>query len=471
MAVIIRNGVVATENSISRCDIKIENGIFSDIAERIIPQSTDEIVDADGVYVLPGGIDAHVHLEQSAMGAVNSDDWYTGTKAAAMGGTTTVISFIIPETDDVKQNFAKWYENASSKSAIDFGAHYNLPGSHDRFIDQLHILTELGIPSVQFFLAGNGTKNISDYDLLCFFDRFRDSNLMAMVNAENADFFKRNLLKANQQGKSEIETIKYIHSRWARIEAVSRLCKIAAECQYDSLYFAHLNLSEEIEILRWHKNNGLKAVGETCLQYLCFTENVYKDSHPEKWICTPAFGENRDIDALWHALMDDTVDFLSSDHCPYLLNGAEEFLYEGTKYHLPGKEVGHGDYRKTPLGLPGVGDRIPVFWTEGVVKHHLPIRKFVDLVAANPAKVFGLYPQKGCIRKGSDADLVLFSPKLQVSYGRDCSYHRSDYNVYEGFELTGFPVSVMQRGSWLVKNREWTGKKGAGVFIPRENPL
>jgi dihydropyrimidinase len=228
-----------------------------------------------------------------------------------------------------------------------------------------------------------------------------------------------------------------------------------------------MNTAGEVDMLQYAREHGLKVMGETCPQYLFFTEDDLRRPDGAKWICSPPMRTAVDNARLWEGLADGTIQTIGTDHCPFFYDGTKPILYEGKPVAIPGKELGGDDFTKIPNGLPGVEDRLPVLWTTGVGSGKLTANQFVALTSTNPAKIFGLYPRKGALLPGSDADIVIWDPQKKVKYGVALSHQRTDYNLYEGWELTGFPEKVFLRGQCIVDGVRWLGKSGMGQFLPR----
>ena len=228
-----------------------------------------------------------------------------------------------------------------------------------------------------------------------------------------------------------------------------------------------MNVAGEVDQLNYARQHGLPVMGETCPQYLFFTVENLKRPDGSKWICSPPMRTSGDNQRLWHAISEGTIQVVATDHCPFFFDGTRPIQYEGKWISIPGKELGAGDFTKVPNGVPMVGDRLPILWTYGVRAGRISPNKFVALTSTNPAKIFGLYPQKGSLLPGADADLVIWDPKLQITYGVDRAKHRTDYNLFEGWELTGYPEKVFLRGNLIVDGEAWFGKSGMGRFLPR----
>jgi dihydropyrimidinase len=234
------------------------------------------------------------------------------------------------------------------------------------------------------------------------------------------------------------------------------------------LYVVHLNTAGEVDQIRYARDQGLKVMGETCPQYLFFTVDQLRRPDGAKWICSPPMRTQNDTEGLWSGMADGTIQTVGTDHCPFFFDGTRSIMYEGNDIAIPGKELGKGDFTKIPNGLPGVGDRLPVLWTYGVRAGKLTWNQFVALTSTNPAKIFGLYPRKGALLPGSDADIVIWDPERRLTYGVAHAHHRTDYNLYENWELVGFPEKVFLRGRLIVDGEQWLGGAGMGQFLARE---
>jgi dihydropyrimidinase len=253
---------------------------------------------------------------------------------------------------------------------------------------------------------------------------------------------------------------------WGAVEATLRACSLAAQADAP-LYVVHMNAAGEVDMLHYAREHGVRVMGETCPQYLFFTEEDLRRPDGAKWVCSPPVRTAADNARLWRGLADGTLQTIGTDHCPFFFDGTKPIVYEGKKITIPGKELGKGDFTKIPNGLPGVGDRLPVLWTAAVRSGKLTAEQFVALTSTNPAKIFGLYPRKGALLPGSDADLVVWDPEKKVKYGVALSHQRTDYNLYEGWELIGYPEKIFLRGRLIVDGEKWLGHSGMGQFQPR----
>jgi len=254
---------------------------------------------------------------------------------------------------------------------------------------------------------------------------------------------------------------------WGAVEAVLRGAALAAQADAP-LYIVHMNTAGGIDQLQYAREQGVKVMGETCPQYLFFTEEHIKRPDGAKWICSPPMRGKADNERIWQGLADNTLQTVGTDHCPFFFDGTKAINYEGVEVKIPGKELGQDDFTKIPNGLPGVADRMAILWTEGVVKGRLTPNQFVAYTSTNAAKIFGLYPQKGTLAPGSDADLVIWDPEKKLKYGVNVAHQRTDYNLYEGWELQGYPEMVFLRGEPIVDGEKWLGKRGQGQFLKRK---
>jgi dihydropyrimidinase len=229
-----------------------------------------------------------------------------------------------------------------------------------------------------------------------------------------------------------------------------------------------MNTAGGLDQLKYARDRGVKVMGETCPQYLFFNEHHLQGSDGAKWICSPPMRSSTDNAALWQGVAEDQFQVMGTDHCPFFYDGTKSIIYEGHELAIPGKELGAENFTKIPNGLPGLGDRLPIMWTEGVVKGRITANQFVAMMSTNPAKIFGLYPRKGALVPGSDADIVIWDPAIKISYGVDVAHHRTDYNLYENWQLTGYAEKVFLRGKLIVDGKQWLGAPGLGEFVHRD---
>lgn len=463
--ILIKNGTLVTSQHSFVADLMIEDEKISRIDSNLNIGDAQQI-DATGLLVLPGGIDPHVHLDLPMFGTVSTDDHYTGGKAAAFGGTTTLIDFVSQNEGSLEHNITTWRKHAEQKASVDFGFHMNITRFNGEVAEELTTLSSIGVTSVKVFTAYNGRLRLADGDIFKVMRIAGKNNLLTMVHAENGDII--DILVDEALAARKTSPIWHARTRpgWGEVEASLRAVAIGAQADAP-VYLVHMNVGGEVDQLAYGRSKNIAVMGETCPQYLFFTEHEYERSDGAKWVCSPPMRGFEDQIRLWQGLEDGTIQVLATDHCPFFFDGTKPINYEGKPIAIPGKELGKDDFTKIPNGLPGVGDRLPLFWNSAVNTGRITPNQFVKLTAENPARIFGMYPRKGSLNVGADADIALWDPKLEVEYGVNIAQHRTDYNLYEGFKLTGFPVQVYQRGNLLVKNREWFGKPGMGKFINR----
>lgn len=467
MLTLIKNGTLVTEENSLVADLLIEDDKIIQIAERIDTGKNMKVIDANGLYILPGGVDVHVHLDLPMFGTVSSDDHYTGTKAAAFGGTTTVIDFVSQDSDDLIKNVKALKEKAANKAVVDYSFHANISHLTEEVENDIPLLVEEGITSIKVFTAYNNRLRLQDGEIFKVMRIARDHGILTMLHAENGDVIEIMVNEAIAAQHLTPDWHAKTRPSWGAVESVMRASAISAMADAP-LYIVHMNAGGEVDLLEYAQKHGLKVFGETCPQYLFFSEDDLARPDGAKWICSPPMRTKKDQTRLWQGLENGIVQTIATDHCPFFFDGSKPILYDGNPVAIPGKELGKGDFTKIPNGLPGVGDRMPVLWTEMVASGKFTASQFVKLTCSNPAKLFGMYPQKGTLQVGSDADLVLWDPKKNLEYGVAWSQQRTDYNLYEGWKLQGYPLMVFSRGELIVDHDEWLGEPGRGKFIPRK---
>ncbi len=477
---LITNGTLVTDTATCVADLLVRDGKISAVGPGLQAAGA-EVLDASGKLLLPGGVDPHVHLDLPMFGTVSSDDHYTGTKAAAFGGTTTVIDFISltpspllakhprrgqGEGQGVRGDVEAWRVKAE-KSAVDYSAHMNLTRFDEQIADEIPSLVGMGITTLKVFTAYNGRLRLSDGDIFKALRIARGHGMLVLLHAENGDVIDVLVAEALAAGHRTPEWHAKTRPAWGAVEAALRAFALAASADAP-LYLVHMNVAGEVDMLRYARERGIKVMGETCPQYLFFTEDDLRRPDGAKWVCSPPVRSAADNSRLWEGLADGTIQTVGTDHCPFFYDGTKPILYEGKEIAIPGKELGADDFTKIPNGLPGIQDRLPVLWTTGVGSGKITAQQFVALTSTNPAKIFGLYPRKGALLPGSDADIVVWDPEKKVEYGMVLSHQRTDYNLYEGWELTGYLEKVFLRGRLIVDGERWLGRAGMGEFLSRQ---
>jgi dihydropyrimidinase len=464
MATIIKNGTLITASETFNADILIEDGKISLIGKDLHHPNA-EVIDATGRLIMPGGIDPHVHLDLPMFDTVSSDDHYTGHKAAAFGGTTTVMDFVVLEDRGFRYSVDIWMKMAK-KAAIDYSFHMNLTRFDEKLAKELPLLREMGITTLKVFTAYNGRLRLDDGGIFKALRIAKENGMLIMAHCENGDVIETLIPEALAAGHTSPEYHALTRPAWGAVEATLRMAAMAEQAD-SPVYIVHMNVGGEVDMLKYARERGVKVMGETCPQYLFFTIDDLRRPDGAKWICSPPMRTKADNARLWEGLSEGILQTVGTDHCPFFFDGTKPIVYEGREVAIPGKELGRVDFTKIPNGLPGIEDRMPVLWTTGVRSGKITANQFVAYNSTNPARIFGLYPRKGALLTGSDADIVIWDPEKKVTYGIGHAHQRTDYNLYEGWELTGMPEKVLLRGKMIVDGGTWLGKSGDGQFLKR----
>ncbi|MFN2175407.1 MAG: dihydropyrimidinase [Anaerolineales bacterium] len=462
---LIKSGTVITADKTFQADILIAGEKITRV-EPGLQVTGIQIVDASGKYVLPGGVDPHTHFDLPMFETVSSDDHYTGHKAAAFGGTTTVIDFVPQDAPTLEESINFWHEKADHKAAIDFSFHMNITRLDDQVLREIPGLPGFGVTTVKVFTAYNNRLRLQDGEIFKVMRTAGSNGMLTMLHAENGDVIEILTAEALAQGHTSPIWHALTRPAWGAVESTLRACALAAQAGAP-LYIVHMNAAGEVDQLQYARDKGVPVMAETCPQYLFFTIDELKRADGAKWICSPPMRTKEDNQRLWQGLEQETLQVIGTDHCPFFYDGRTPIIYEDEFVAIPGKELGEEDFTKIPNGLPAVGDRLPVLWTAGVVSGKLTPNQFVSFTSTNPAKIFGLFPRKGSISPGSDADILIWNPDMKVTYGVKKARHRTDYNLFEGWELTGYPEKVFLRGQLIVDKDQWYGGPGKGKFLFR----
>jgi dihydropyrimidinase len=469
MSLLIKSGTIITASDTFQADILVEDETIVSIGKDL-PSEGAVVIDADGKLVMPGGIDPHTHFNLPMFGTVSSDDHYTGHKAAAFGGTTTALDFISQDLDSLPACVQAWHERADALAAIDFGFHMNITHFDRHIADEIPELPKLGITTMKVFTAYNNRLRLSDGEIFQVLRLAKKYDLLTMLHAENGDVIDILVAEALAAGHTTPEWHALTRPAWGAVEASLRAAALAAQAG-TRLYLVHMNVAGEVDHLQYARERGVNVMGETCPQYLFFSIEQLRHSDGAKWVCSPPLRTPKDNQRLWEGLANGTIKTIATDHCAFFFDGTKPIIYEGKSIAIPGKELGKDDFTKIPNGLPGVGDRLPVLWTYGVRSGKLSPNQFVALTSTNAAKIFGIYPQKGALLPGSDADIVIWDPDRRLRYGVAYAHHRTDYNLFENWELVGYPEKVFLRGSLIVDGDQWLGKAGMGRFLHRKSGI
>ncbi|MDL1925999.1 dihydropyrimidinase [Anaerolineae bacterium AMX1] len=447
MTTLIKNGTLITASETFEADILIEGEKIARIGLDLEPGAAN-VVNASGKFVAPGGVDPHTHFDLPMFDTVSSDDHYTGHKAAAFGGTTTVIDFAVQEEKGFRYSMDRWMEKAQ-KAAIDYSFHMNLTRFDESVAKEIPSLREMGVTTLKVFTAYNGRLRLDDGSIFKALRIAGENGMLVMAHCENGDVIDTLIPEALAAGHTSPEWHARTRPAPGAVEATLRMAAMS-ETADAPVYIVHMNAGGEVDMLKYARERGVKVMGETCPQYLFFTVDHLRRPDGAKWVCSPPMRTEKDNARLWEGLRAGILQTVGTDHCPFFFDGTKPILYEGQEVAIPGKELGKDDFTKIPNGLPAVGDRLPILWTYGVRAGRISANQFVALTAANPAKIFGLYPRKGALLPGSDADIVIWDAEKRVQYGAAHSHHRTDYNLFEGWEVVGMPEKVFLRGKLIV---------------------
>ena len=457
MSILIKNGRIITAVDDYMGDVFIENETITHIGKSL-DMEADEILDASGKYLFPGGLDPHTHLDMPFGGTVSADDFETGTRAAAHGGTTTLIDFAIQtKGQSTLEALDTWHAKADGKTAIDYGFHMIVTDLEDNRVHEMKMLADEGVTSYKLFMAYPGVLYVDDGTIYRAMRKAGENGTVVCMHAENGIVIDEIVKQALAEGKTEPKYHALTRPTRMEAEGVHRAISIA-EVANVPVYIVHLSSSDALEQVMLARNRGVHAFAETCPQYLFLDHSYYEQEGFEgaKYVMTPALREKWNQDELWKGLKFGDLQSISTDHCPFCFKDQ--------------KILGIDDFSKIPNGGPGVENRMSLVFNGGVNSGRISLNKFVELTSTAAAKTFGLFPKKGTIAVSSDADIVIFDPnrKETISVDNSCTHHmRVDYNAYEGFEVTGFTETVLSRGKIIIKDCEYMGKKGDGQFLKR----
>lgn len=459
---IIANGTVVTASDTMRCDVGIRGGRIVALAEGLAAgaDSAVEIIDATGRLVLPGGIDSHVHLDQpSGEGIVMADDFESGTRSAAFGGNTTVLTFCMQEKGKgLRQSLKDYHAKAEGKCHIDVGFHLVVTEpTADVLGQEMPALVEDGYTSIKVFMTYEGLR-LRDDEILATLDAARGCGALVMVHCENEDAIRYLIGRHEAAGETAPKFHASSRPVAAEREATHRALSLA-EIVDVPIVIVHVSNREAMEEIERARQRGSKVAGETCPQYLFLTADDLDLAGMDgaKYVCSPPPRDKASQDACWDGLERGVFDLFSSDHCP--------FRFEDDQGKL--NEKGKRSFRWIPNGIPGVETRLPLLFSEGVGKGRIDINRFVALTSTNHAKLYGLYPRKGTIAIGADADIAIWDPAREVVIDNDVLHHGADYTPFAGIKVTGWPVEVMVRGKRVVSNGQLAGQ-AQGQYLARE---
>jgi dihydropyrimidinase len=452
---IIHNGTIVTATDTCGGDIGITAGKIVAIADHLPAESATKSLDAKGYLVIPGGIDVHTHLDMPFGGTTSADDFETGTRAAAFGGTTTLIDFAIQyKGQSLRQAFDTWMKKAEGKAVADFAFHCIITDLGAAQLEEMGALVREGVSSFKLFMAYPGVFMLDDAAIFRAMLQAAKHGGMICMHAENGGAIDVIVQRALAEGKTAPKYHALTRPTTAEAEATGRAIALA-EMAGCPVYIVHLSCNDALEKVREARDRGLPAYAETCPQYLYLSlENMdVPDFEGAKYVFTPPLREKWHQEKLWHGLAHDTLQVVSTDHCPFCFKEQ--------------KELGRNDFTKIPNGGPGVEHRLSLIYSGGVHGGKFSANRFVQLVSTAPAKLFGLYPRKGTIAVGSDADLVIFDANAEQVISASTHHMRVDYSMFEGIRVRGITKTVLSRGNVIIDSGKFIGRAGAGEFIRR----
>jgi dihydropyrimidinase len=456
MRTIIKNGTVATAVDLFHADVWIDNERIVGLAQPGTPWHDDaKVIDATGKYVIPGGIDAHTHLDMPFGGTTASDDFETGTIAAAYGGTTSVVDFAIQtKGHSLREGLDSWHAKAEGKAAIDYGFHMITTDVNDSSIEEMPKLINEGVTSFKLFMAYPGVLYVDDGQIVRAMQQARDHAGLICMHAENGIAIDVLVQQALARGETAPKYHSLTRPQIAEAEGTHRaLC--LAEMTGAPVYIVHLSAPRALDKVVEARDRGMPVYAETCPQYLfCSLDDLAREGFEgAKYVCTPPLRPKEMQADLWRGLKTNDLQVVSTDHCPFCMKGQ--------------KELGRDSFAKIPNGMPGIETRLMLLWDGGVQTGRLSINRFVEITSTAPAKIFGLYPRKGTVAVGCDADLVVWDPEREVDLSHQNMHMRVDYSPYEGKVVKGGPTHVLSRGRLIIENGKHLGKAGDGRFIKR----
>jgi len=453
---VVRNGTVVTATDTFPSDVGIAGGKITAIGQALPIENATKTMDAAGMLVMPGGIDAHTHLDMPFGGTTSADDFESGTIAAAFGGTTTLIDFAIQQKgQSLRQAFETWMKKADRKAAIDYAFHCIITDLGSSQLEEMGALIREGVSSFKLFMAYPGVLMVDDATIFRAMSQASKHGGLICMHAENGGVIDVIVQKALAEGKRSPKYHALTRPTTAEGEATARAIALA-EMAGSPVYIVHLSCNDALEKVREARDRGVPAYAETCPQYLYLSLDKMDAPGFEgaKYVFTPPLREKWHQEKLWQGLAHDTLQVVSTDHCPFCMKEQ--------------KELGKDDFTKIPNGGPGIEHRLSLIYSGGVHGGRFSPNRFVQLVATAPAKLFGLYPRKGTIAVGSDADLVVFDTNAEQVISASTHHMKVDYSMFEGIRVKGLPKSVLSRGRTIIENGKFVGKAGSGEFIRRQ---
>src|SRR5882757_6362495 len=457
MRTLIKNGTIVTAVDQYTGDVLVEGQKIAVIGMALdIPAANvDTVIDAAGKYVLPGGIDVHTHMDMPFGGSTSADDFETGTRAAAFGGTTSIVDFAIQyKGQTLHHAWETWMKKAESKAVVDYGFHMIMTDMNDQVEQEMDALVRQGVTSFKLFMAYRGIFMLDDGSIFKALLRTGQNGGTICMHAENGGVIDVLVQRALAGGKTAPKYHALTRPARAEAEATHRAIALA-EIADVPIYIVHLSAAEALDMVTEARDRGLPAFAETCPQYLFLSYDNYEEPGFDgaKYVMSPPLRPKETQDRLWRGLAGNDLQAISTDHCPFCMKEQ--------------KELGHDDFSKIPNGAPGIETRMSLLYDGGVRAGRISLNRFVELTSTSPAKIFGLFPRKGTIAPGSDADVVVFDPDRTITLAARTLHMNCDYNPYEGRQVTGAADTVLSRGRLVIENGTFVGRKGAGSFLKR----
>ncbi len=455
MTTLIRNGTVVTAETTFAADVLVDGETIREVRAGIPATAADGVIDAAGMLLLPGGIDVHTHLDMPFGGTVSSDDFETGTRAAAFGGTTTLIDFAIqPKGTRMRDALDTWWKKADGRAAIDYGLHMIVTDLAGAGLEDMDSLVAEGVASFKLFMAYPGVLLVDDATIFRALSQTGKNGALICMHAENGGVIDVIVRRALAEGKTAPIYHALTRPATAEAEAVHRAIALA-EIAGAPVYIVHLSSEDALNQVREARDRGLAAFAETCPQYLLLSveELARPGFEGAKYVFTPPLREKHHQAALWEGLKADHLQVVSTDHCPFCFNDQ--------------KSLGKDDFTKIPNGGPGIENRLQLLYHYGVNAGKLSLNRFVEVVSTTPARIFGLYPRKGTLAAGSDADIVIWDPQAEHLISAATHHMRVDYSMFEGWRVKGNARTVLSRGEVIVDRGQWLGRAGRGAYLKR----
>jgi dihydropyrimidinase len=455
MRTLIRNGTVVNAGGAMAADVLVDGETIAAVSAPGTFDTADTVIDAAGKYVLPGGIDAHTHMEMPFGGTFSADTFATGTTAAAWGGTTTIIDFAVQaKGTSLLATMDKWHEKADGHCAIDYGFHMIISDVNDTSLKEMESCIDAGVNSFKMFMAYPGVFYATDGEILLAMQKAKETGSMIMMHAENGIAIDQLVAQAIAAGRTDPVEHGITRPPELEGEATSRAIQLA-RVTGAPLYIVHLSSRHALAAVAEARDTGQNVFAETCPQYLFLSldDLARPDFEGSKFVCSPPLRPKDHQTDLWRGLRTNDLSVVSTDHCPFCFKDQ--------------KELGRGDFSKIPNGMPGVEHRMDLLH-QGVVRGEITLARWVEISSATPARMFGLYPRKGVIAAGADADIVIYDPAATQTLSAETHHMNVDYSAYEGWELTGKVDTVLSRGAIVVSGNEFHGREGHGQFLSRE---